>query len=227
MLKGVYQKLASLTLGLWLMALVMLALAAGSFSPGSSESTGLNDVPLFLWLKEIPLAFSWWLWLAVIFLVVLAINTILCTIEALKQRKGRSLAPHLMHAGFLLIAVAHLCSAYGSFKEPVQLREGGALTFPDGAMYRVEAIRTTVGPMEMLSDYALDLRAPKGDLVSASPNHPVFYRGYGIYLKNVGLEPAPVALVEVHREPGALPALAGALIFTIGNVMLLAVRRGR
>ncbi|UFS72279.1 cytochrome C biogenesis protein ResB [Geomonas sp. RF6] len=226
MLKTCYEKLSSLTLGLWLMALVMLFLAIGSFSPGSSEQGGLNDVPLFVWLKEIPLPFSWWLWLALLLLVVLTVNTILCTVEALK-RKGRGLGPHLMHAGFLLVAFAHLCSAYGSFKEPVQLRQGGSLAFPDGASYRIERIHATQGAMGMMSDYGIELRAPDGRLLDSRPNHPVFHRGYGIYVKQVALEPEPAALVEVHREPGAIPALAGALIFTVGNIMLLAARRGR
>jgi len=59
------------------------------------------------------------------------------------------------------------------------------------------------------------------------PNRPFFYRGFGIYLKEVGFVPEPVALVEIHREPGAGWALAGALLFTAGNIVLLAVRRGR
>ena len=59
------------------------------------------------------------------------------------------------------------------------------------------------------------------------PNSPLFHRGYGIYLKEVEMDPAPAALFEVHREPGALPALLGALIFTAGNVMLLSARRGK
>ena len=59
------------------------------------------------------------------------------------------------------------------------------------------------------------------------PNHPFFYRGSGNYPKQVELFPVRGALIEVHREPGAGLALAGALLFTMGNVVLLAVRRGR
>ena len=60
-----------------------------------------------------------------------------------------------------------------------------------------------------------------------SPNHPHFYQGHGIYLKDLTLEPSPIALIEVHREPGAGAALAGALLFTLANIVLLAQRRGR
>jgi len=46
-------------------------------------------------------------------------------------------------------------------------------------------------------------------------------------LKEVGLFPNRAALIEIHREPGAGLALAGALLFTVGNVLLLAVRQGK
>ena len=223
--KSLYAQLTSLNLGLWLMSGVMLVLAVGSFSRGSSESAGLNDLPLFLWLKRAPFSFSWWLWIAVALLVLLGLNAILCSIEAL--RKGRSLAPQLMHAGFLLIALAHLLSAYGGFKEQFQMGEGGSLGFPDGERVRVERITAEVGPQGMLSAYRAELRVASGELSGVRPNVPLFHKGYGIYLKDVELTPAPVALLEVHREPGALTALLGALLFTLGNLMLLAQRRGR
>ncbi len=225
MLTRLHNRLASLNLGLWLMSGVMLALAVGSFSRGSSESGGLNDLPLFLWLREAPLSFSWWLWIAVALLVVLCLNAVLCSIEAL--RKGRSLAPQLMHAGFLLVVLAHLISAYGGYKQQFQLGEGGSIGFPGGERVRIERISGETGPMGMMSAFGAELRVASGKLSEVRPNVPLFHKGYGIYLKEVALSPVPVALLEVHREPGAPAALLGALLFTLGNLMLLAQRRGR
>ena len=225
MLKQLYCRLVSLNLGLWLMAGVMLALAAGSFSRGASEGGGLNDYPLFFWLARAPLSFSWWLWIAVALLALLCLNALLCSIEALS--KGRSLAPQLMHAGFLLMVLAHLLSAYGGYKEQFQLGEGGSIDFPGGERVRVERISGEAGPMGTLSSYQAELRVPGGQVSGVRPNEPLFLKGYGIYLKQVELFPAPVALLEVHREPGALTALLGALLFSLGNIMLLARRRGR
>jgi len=225
-LNSLYNRLTSLNLGLWLMSGVMLALAVGSFARGSSEAAGLNDMPLLLWLRLAPFAFSWWLWLAVALLVLLCLNALLCSIEALR-RKGRSLAPQLMHAGFLLIALAHLFSAYGGYKEQLQLGEGGIIGFPGGERVRVERITAEVGPRGMMSAYGAELRVGSGELSRVRPNEPLFHKGYGIYVKDVALNPAPVALLEIHREPGALAALLGALLFTVGNLMLLAQRRGR
>ena len=224
MLKKLYTALSSLNLGLWLMTGVMLAMAAGSFS-SASMAAGLNDMPLLVWLQRAPLSYSWWLWLCVICIAVLSLNAFVCTIEALR-RKGRSIAPHLMHAGFLLVVVAHLFSAYGGFKQQVQLVEGSTIDFPDGEKVLVERISGNYGAMGMMSAYRADLRL-KGTLHGVQPNRPLFHEGYGIYLKEVALSPAPVALVEIHREPGAWAALLGALFFTAGNLMLLAQRKGR
>lgn len=224
MLKAFYSHLTSLNLGLWLMVGVMLTLAIGSFS-GSSMASGMNDMPLLIWLTRAPLSFSWWLWLCVAFLAVLTVNAFLCTIEALRK-KGRSIAPHLMHAGFLLVVIAHLISSYGGFKQQLQMTEGGSIGFPDGDQVRVERITGQVGPMGMLTSMQADLRVA-GKVEGVQPNQPVFHKGYGIYLKDVALDPVPVALFEVHREPGGLAALIGALLFTAGNVMLLVQRKGR
>jgi hypothetical protein len=225
-LKNLYSHLTSLNLGLWLMAGVMLALAVGSFSRGSGEAAGLNDLPLFLWLRQAPLPFSWWLWVGLALMALLCLNALLCSIEALR-RKGRSLAPQLMHAGFLLVALAHLLSAYGGFKEQLQVREGSSIGFPDGERVRVERISGEVGPMGVMSAYRAQLRVGNGESSGVQPNVPLFHKGYGIYLKDVVLTPVPVALLEIHREPGAPAALLGALLFTIGNLMLLVLRRGR
>jgi hypothetical protein len=224
-LKAIYNRLVSLNLGLWLMTGVMLVLAVGSFSRGSSESAGLNDLPLFLWLREAPLSYSWWLWIAVALLVLLCLNAVLCSIEALRQRRG--LAPQLMHLGFLLVALAHLLSAYGGFKQQLQLPQGGGVGFPDGERVRIERITAEPGPMGMMSAYRADLRVGSGPVSTVQPNVPLFHKGYGIYLKDVTLTPEPFALLEIHREPGAPVALLGALLFTLGNLMLLAQRRGR
>jgi hypothetical protein len=224
-MKRIYDMLSSLNLGLWLICLVMVALAIGSFSPGAAEQAGINDLPLFAWLREVPFPVSWWLWLAIALIAVLVVNTIVCSIEAL--RKGRSLAPQLMHLGFLCIVLAHLFSAYGGGKQILQVPQGGGIYYPDREQVVVEQITATQGPMGMMSGYSAQLRLADGKVAEVSPNHPMFHKGMGIYLKEVGMMDRPVALFEVHREPGAIPALIGAILFTAGNLMLLRMRRGR
>jgi hypothetical protein len=235
MFAKIYDRLASLTLGLWLLGGVCLLLAVGSFSGGGAEGSSINDLPLFQWLRETPPAVSWWLWAAIALLALLALNTVLCSIESvrMKYRRGNFfvlIAPQVMHAGFLLIVLAHLFSARGGYKQVMPVQEGGVITCPDGSRVQVTNLAAVMGPMGFPVDYSAELRAITGGrevAATVSPNHPFFYKGSGFYLKEVAFEPYRAALIEIHREPGAGVALAGALLFTVGNVVLLAVRRGR
>jgi hypothetical protein len=52
-----------------------------------------------------------------------------------------------------------------------------------------------------------------------SPNHPTFYNKMGFYLKNVRPYPYPTALIEISRDSGALWALAGGILFFVGNIL--------
>lgn len=233
MFRTVYERVASLTFGLWLMGGVILLLVVGSFAGG--EGSSINDVPLFTWLGSAPLMQSWWLWGTIALLALLVLNTVLCSIESLrlKYQRGtllRLIAPQVMHLGFLLIVLAHLASAYGSFKGAGGVMEGETIALPGGGRVQVTNVQAEPGPMGMPSDYSATVTMGEGGserTATVRPNHPAFYQGFGIYLKQVELFPVRGAFVEVHREPGAGLALAGALLFTLGNIVLLAVRRGR
>ena len=229
LLHSIYNRLASLTLGNWLLGGVMLFLAIGSFLQG--EGSTINDVPLLFWLREVPLAESWWLWVSLLLLALLALNTVLCSIDSLSAKWQRGsflsrIAPQAMHLGFLLIMVAHLQSAVGSFKQTVQVEQGSGITFPDGSRVTFTDFTATYSPMGMPTAFSATFSYPGGN-ATISPNHPFFYQGHGIYLKDVAPPPTKAALVEVHKEPGAGMALAGGLIFTVANIILLFRRRGR
>lgn len=211
----------------------MVLLAAGSF--GGEDAASLNEMPLFAWLGAAPLSASWWLWGTLVLLALLVLNTLLCSVEAVRKRYGKSglitlVAPQLMHAGFLLIVLAHLLSAKGGAKQGMQLYEGSDLRFPGGGSVVVEAIEVETDPRGMPLDYRARVRVVEGGTarpVVVRPNGPLFHGGLGIYLKHAEPFPVPTVFVEIHREPGAGWALVGALLFTAGNVMLLAVRRER
>lgn len=233
MLRKLYQAIGSLNLAFGCMALVMLFMAIGSFASG--EQSGINDMALLAWLRLAPLRFSWWLWIVLALLVVLTINTIVCSFETIRSRYAnrsllRLLAPQLMHAGFLLIVLAHLLSASGSSKEGGRVVEGMTVTLPDNSQLQFTSISGEVGSYGMPTAYQSSIIHTvnnRRQSATISPNHPYFYNGYGLYLKQVEFSPRPSAVVELHREPGASAALAGALIFTAGNLMLLFLRRGQ
>ena len=233
MIKKVYSFLTSLDLAIWLLSAVMVLLAVGSFV--CDAGSGINDVALLTWLAEVPIRTSWWLWGTLGLLALLALNTVLCSVESLRAKWLRGsflvrIAAQMMHLGFLFIVLAHLFTAYGGFKNGGPLPEGGSFTFPDGSRVELTRLEIRMGPMGMPLDFSGTLRhlTGSGELRTVfSPNHPYFYKGFGVYLKHVQPFPVKTALVEIHREPGAGLALVGAVLFTIANILLIWLRRGK
>ena len=227
--------LISLELCLGLLALVCLCMAAGSFTLSGEYAAAINSMPLLAWLRRAPLPISWWLWITLVLLALLALNTVLCSSETLWSRWGRGslaslLAPQLMHAGFLLIVLAHLLSATGSSLHAVEVGEMTVAGLPDGSRFGVASISVITSPQGMPIGYSSelvpDLSRP-AERVVISPNNPWFSNGFGVYIKQAEAYPLKRALLEIHHEPGAAMALAGALSFMVGNVLLVLIRSRR
>src|SRR5512133_2643693 len=231
-LKKIWRLGFSIELCLWLLALTCCVMAAGSFLLTGKFAAAINFMPLLVWLREVPVSASWWLWLTVLLLALLVLNTILCSSETLWTRWGRAglmplLAPQLIHIGFLLIVLAHLQSAYGSHLQQVEVVEGMVAQLPDGKQFGIAGLAVTMSPMGMPTGFSSELvtdLAHPAERYTISPNHPWFSGGYGVYIKQAEAYPYKRALLEIHREPGAALALAGAVIFTVGNVLLLFLR---
>jgi hypothetical protein len=224
--------LISVELCLGLLALVCSVMAAGSFRLSGVYAASINSMPLFMWLRETPVSISWWLWVVLVLLALLALNTLLCSSETLWSRWGRGgwsalFAPQLIHAGFLLIVLAHLLSALGSSFNAVTVGEMTLAELPNGSRFGVASISVTTSPQGMplgfSSELVPDVNRP-AERVVISPNHPWFHQGFGVYIKQAEAYPYKRALLEIHHEPGAAMALAGSLLFTIGNIMLVAIR---
>jgi hypothetical protein len=224
--------LTSIELCLVLLFMLCAVMAAGSFLLSGEYAAAINYMPLFAWLREMSASISWWLWLTLVLLALLALNTVFCSAETLWCRWGRGglaslLAPQLIHAGFLLIVLAHLLSATGSSLKQMEVREGSLVVLPDGSRFGVAEISVQTSPMGMPTGFSSQLVTDLNNLssrTSISPNHPWFAGAYGVYIKQAEGYPFRRALLEIHREPGAGMALAGALLFTVGNIVLLMVR---
>ncbi|BCS52961.1 cytochrome C biogenesis protein ResB [Geobacter sp. SVR] len=234
-MKRLWNALISLQLSLWLLALLCLAMAAGSFLLKGEQGAAINFMPFFAWLMQTPVSHSWWLWLTLVLLALVVITTLLCSWDAVMARWRRIgfialIAPQLVHAGFLLIVAAHLISALGSSVQQFEVHQGELLQLPDGQPFGVAAITVQGSPMGMplgfSAELVTDLRNPS-QRVTISPNHPWFSEGYGVYIKQAVNAPYPRALLEVHREPGAGMALSGAIAFVIGNLLVLWLRSKR
>ncbi|MFZ2948758.1 MAG: hypothetical protein WA003_04675, partial [Desulfuromonadaceae bacterium] len=186
-----WRLLISLELCLGLLALVCVCMAAGSFNLSGEYAAAINGMPLLTWLREVPLPVSWWLWVTVVLLALLALNTTLCSAETLWSRWGRGgwtalLAPQLIHAGFLLIVLAHLLSATGASHTALEVGEMTLARLPDGSRFGVASISVATTPEGMPTGFSgglvPDLNRP-AERVVISPNRPWFSNGFGVYIK--------------------------------------------
>ena len=228
----IWRLLVSIEVCLLLLALLCISMGAGSFLLAGEHAAGINAMPLIDWLLAVPVGVTWWLWLSVAALVLLAFCTLLCSSETVWARLGKGslptlLAPQLIHAGFLLIILAHLVSAMWSSVRQLEVREGSLAALPDGSLFRVAGISVAMSPGGMPIGFSSELATnPHNPLVRTviKPNHPWLSGGYGVYIKQAEVYPFKRALLEIHREPGAGLALAGAVLFVVGNVLLLVIR---
>ena len=140
-------------------------------------------------------------------------------------------APHLasgVHIGFLCILLAHLLGAGWGYRISGMLPVEAFAKLPDDRSLYLSDLRPQVDERGNLKDWAAvvaifenDQRVANGVL---GPNAPLFYKGMGVYLKSFDLRDRPVAFLLVSRDPGAIWALAGSVLFMIGTIIILALK---
>lgn len=232
--KTAWDILISLRAAVWLLAAEMALLFYGAFvMPKNQVFEQMNTMSLFEWLATSGLAHTWWLWGAISILALLTLNTLLCSIDSVFKKKSGILlviSPQIIHIGFLFILLAHFLSSWGGHRQVGGVPEGAAVRLPYGFIFKLNAIETEVSPQGFITNWRARVQfiGEEGQEILKedflAPNRPSFFRGFGFYLKDLRLQPSPVALIEVSREPGALWALIGGILFTIGTVMLVSLR---
>lgn len=224
----------SLRTTIWLMLTLLFIFLYGSFTiPLRPEFASINSMPLFDWLRDNPAGITWWLYGSIALLSLITANTIVCSIESLiRKHEYRTwllvISPQIIHIGFLFMLLAHLLSSTGSFKGSAIAYEGSRFILPNNLTLKVKDIIIDIGPSGYISDwttnieYLSDGSKIKGDYLK--PNSPSFYRGLGIYLKDIQAYPFKAVLLEMSREPGAIWALIGGILFMLGTIMLIILK---
>jgi len=176
---------------------------------------------------------TWWFFAALLGLGLLTVNTLVCSFQAVKGRWTRSdfllrISPQVVHAGFLLILLAHLFSAGWGYKLSGMMPEGGFGRLPEDRALALQQIRIQNDSSGYVSDWEATVAIYENDSLIQSgvlgPNKPFFYKGVGIYLKNLNFERGPAAFLMVVKDPGAYWALAGGLLFLLGSMILLVLK---
>jgi len=235
--ESVIKFLLSTKTTVWLLSLLLAAFLAGAFiMPSEKAFQSIHALPLLQWMKEQPLNVTWWIWASIGLLCVLTANTIFCSVDSvLRKRRGTQwlllISPQVIHMGFLCMLLAHFLSAQGSFKTFEVGAEGTLLGFTDTEQLHIKTIAISIDRFGYLTDWAVDVeylsegRSVREDRLL--PNKPFFQGGIGVYVKDLRAFPEKLVLLELSREPGAVWAFIGGILFMLGTVTLLILKMKR
>jgi len=228
----------SLKTTVWtLFGLVCLFFIGSYMMPAHREVfASMNDDLLFAWIGNTAMRNpwqTWWFFAALVALILLAINTLVCGIQAIQGSWSRKdfllrISPQIVHAGFLFILLAHLLGAGWGYKLSGAMPEGAYARLPENRALYLREIRSDVDAAGFLKDWSAEVYLFEDNqrvkIGALRPNTPLFYKGTGIYLKSFELQPSPVALLMITKDPGAPWALAGGILFILGSITLLALK---
>jgi len=232
--KYIINFLFSLRTTLWLVGFMLMLMLAGAFiMPGKQEFRALHSMPLFDWMQQQPLRITWWLWGLTGILFVLTLNTLFCSIESIvKKRKITRwlllISPQVIHIGFLFMLLAHLLSAVGALQSQAIAAEGTMVKLSGrNTALKVKHINISLDYYGYISDWAVrveylsDGKVFQEDIIK--PNSPSTQMGFNINVKNIRPHPEAV-LLQINREPGAVWALIGSILFMLGIVTLILLK---
>jgi len=228
----------SLKTTVWTLLVLICLFFIGSYlMPTRREVfTTINDDILIHWVEKTAMQNlweTWWFFAALAALVLIMLNTLFCSIQALRARWTRSdfflrISPQIIHVGFLCILFAHLLGAGWGYKLSGLMPEGAYAPLPDDQALYLKKIRVQADTRGFITDWAADVSLYENNQIVKTgvlgPNEPLFYRGTGIYLKSLNFERGPAAILLIANDPGAVWALGGGIVFTIGLVMVFALK---
>ena len=234
LLKYILEFFLSLRTALWFLGLLILFLFAGALiMPGRPEFELLHSIPFFEWIQKQHVGITWWLWGVICVLSILAINTLFCSIESIIKKRNVTqwlllISPQIIHIGFLFMLLAHLLSGVGSSQGLARAIEGSMLTFSDNTVMKVREIRIDMDKQGHMTDWRVDVEYLSGGKPfkqdTIRPNNPSLLTGFNVNVKDLSPYPQKTILIQVNKEPGALWALIGGILFMIGTITLLMLR---
>ncbi len=216
-------------IGLFFVGSYMMPMHSNIFAP-------MNEDLLFRWVVLVAsgsIVYTWWFFAVLAGLLLLTVNTLVCSLQAVKDRWTRHdlllrISPQVMHIGFLFILLAHLLGAGWGYKISGSLPEGSYASLPEGRALHLRSVRADIDPRGMpvgwSAEVALYDNRERVAVATLGPNRPLLYRGVGIYMKSFELEPRPYVVLLVAKDPGAIWALAGSVLFMLGAFTLFALK---
>ena len=218
--------------GFLLFFVAVLFYGAFSLPNNLAFFSGIDDEPLFSWLANAKgPGITWWIYALIAGFSLFAVNTIFCTGDALLFRLNRrdliaKLSPQVMHAGVLFVMMGHLLTASLGTRLDIDIKKGAVGKIAEQVMLSLEDVKETMDGNGYTVDWDARIRwiedGKSSAVSSLRPAHPLYFGAYGIYTRSVSNDRnGPSALIRVSRDPGALPALFGGILLTLGGVGFL------
>ncbi len=228
----------SLKTTVWTLLVLICIFFVGSYMMPTHREifSSMNEDLLYAWAEKTAfdnLWYTWWFFAAVAVLVVLMINTLVCSFQAIREKWSRTnallrISPQITHIGFLFILLAHLLGAGWGFKISGALPEGAVAQLPEMKTIYLRAVHADIDPRGFPRDWSAEVTLMENNrpVVSGTlgPNSPLLYDGIGIYMKSFELEPRPYVVLLVAKDPGAIWALVGGVLFMLGSLSLLVLK---
>ena len=233
MLKKLHKIVLSVKTAFALMLLFSLTALIGSVVHPRNLAffSGIDDTPLFKWLKEADhIELTWWIYGLVIILFLLAINTIFCSVDALVNRLSRrtlllKLSPQIIHLGVLLIMLGHLLTASIGTKMDVFIQKGEKKDLLGKLSIQLKDTEVTTDEEGYDTDWTAYILVSEEEVITLKPSRPVYRAGLGFFVQSVTKDDDEVsALVRVCDDPGAFWALSGGIIIIVGSVLFVYAR---
>jgi hypothetical protein len=229
---------SSLKTTVWtLLALICLFFIGSYMMPVHREVfEPMNEDILFRWVTStasVNLWYTWWFFASLAALMLLTINTLACSIQAVRGKWSRAdfllrISPQIVHLGFLFILLAHVLGAGWGYKLSGMMPEGAYAQLPEDKVLYLKELRVETDTNGYMRDWAAEAHLFENNtrvmIGTLGPNKPLFYNGVGIYIKSLNFQKGPAALLVIARDPGAIWALVGGMLFIIGMVMLLVLK---
>ena len=166
-------------------------------------------------------------------LTLLTVNTLFCSVESIiKKRKVTRwlllISPQIIHIGFLFMLFAHLMSATGSYQKFAVAQEGSMFRIADNTVLKIKDINIQSDYNGYITDWKVDIEyLNEGSIFQTDtivPNSPSVRMGFNINVKDLKAYPYEAILLQVSREPGAVWALVGSILFMVGIVTLISLK---
>ncbi|MCD6353452.1 MAG: cytochrome c biogenesis protein ResB [Proteobacteria bacterium] len=200
---------------------------------------------------------TWWFYLSILLLFLLAVNTFVCTtngvIVLLKRFSSMSkqvfflrFSIHIMHISFILVLAGHLVSHVAGVNLPNNiLQKNGTISvcspnFKVGLKdmkiefekeTRFKTLEGDVKDVSAILSFADSKMCVQEKLISV--NRPAWFEGFSFHLddfspKSEGSKREPYIKLTIKKDPGVSLQVAGVAFFSIGlSVYLFSVIRSR